>query len=197
MVDYKIILGIVASILSVVSYVPYIRDILKGKTKPHFFSWFIWSLLLAIGFSAQLVKGAGIGAWAVGFTAASCFTIAILAIFKGEKDIKNSDWLTFLGALGALILWQLTHNPLTAVILVIITDALAFSITFRKAYYKPDQETISSYFLSAIGLAISLFALQSYNLTTWLYPVALVTMDGSFSIMTYTRRRTLNKRRKI
>lgn len=191
MADCKIILGIVSSVISIGCYLPYIYNIFKGQTKPHFFSWFIWSLIMGIAFFAQTAEGAGTGAWATGLTGVSCLTIAVLAVFYGEKKILFSDVFIFIGALSGLVLWVVTKQPLLAIVLVTLTDALAFSITFKKAYYKPYEETISSFILAVVGFAISLFALENVNLTTWLYPAAVAIMDGSFAFMVWRRRETL------
>ena len=33
----------IAMVLTFVAFYPFIRAILKGKTRPHVFSWFIWA----------------------------------------------------------------------------------------------------------------------------------------------------------
>lgn len=43
MADYKIILGLVAVVVGFVGYIPYLRDLFKGTTKPHVFSWGVWA----------------------------------------------------------------------------------------------------------------------------------------------------------
>jgi hypothetical protein len=68
--DYKTILGLVATGIAFVSYLPYFRDILANRTKPHAFSWLVWASLTGISFFGQLAVGAGPGAWVMGFTAA-------------------------------------------------------------------------------------------------------------------------------
>lgn len=97
--EYKTLLGLIATIIGLIGYVPYFRDIFKNKTKPHLFSWLILGLLTVIAFVAQVVEGGGAGAWVTGFTAAICFIVAALALFKGEKNITKSDWFCFVGAL--------------------------------------------------------------------------------------------------
>jgi uncharacterized protein with PQ loop repeat len=37
----KEVIGIIAVIFTFVGYIPYIMDTIKGKTKPHIYSWFI------------------------------------------------------------------------------------------------------------------------------------------------------------
>lgn len=189
--DLKLIIGSAAAVLGILSYYPYYRDIFRGTTKPHVFSWLVWGLLTGIAFFAQLTSGAGSGAWVTGSTAFLCLTIAALALVRGERHITKTDWLCFGGALLGLLLWQLTDNPLLAVLLVTATDALAYIPTFRKSYLRPFEETLSTYIVSTIKFILGLIALNAYTPTTWLYPAALVLMNGAFVLMVIIRRQTL------
>jgi hypothetical protein len=193
MLDLKTSLGVLATIIGLVGYAPYFRDIFRGKTKPHVFSWFIWALLTGIAFFAQVVGNAGPGAWVTGITAFICLLISILALKWGEKEITKSDWLCFVGALVGTVLWIKTDNPLSAVVLITIIDAIACIPTFRKSYHKPYEETLIEYFLASLKFVIALFALQSFTLVTWLYPASLVVTNGLFTIMTVMRRKQLKQ----
>jgi hypothetical protein len=194
MIDYKIVLGIAATIIGFIGYIPYFRGIFKGQTKPHIFSWLGWGLMEAAAFFAQISAGAGFGAWVVGFSSLTCFIVVILAFFKGEKSITLFDWLAFGGVIIGLVLWKLTNNPLAAIILICITDALAFAPTFRKAYYKPGEEKMISFFLASVRSAISLAAMGSLNLTTALYPLSLIITNSTFVSMLYVRRNKIHKK---
>lgn len=190
--DYKILLGVAAIAIGFIGYVPYIRDTLKGTTKPHVFSWFLWSLMEAIVFFAQISKGGGVGAIVTGTGAVVTMFIAILAWKTPDKQITRWDWAAFAGAVSGIILWRVTRDPLLAVIFVSCADALAYAPTYRKAWTKPHEETLIEYFLAAIKWLISIFALQSLNLTTWLYPATLVFTNGLFVIISLVRRKQLN-----
>lgn len=185
----KTALGIIATVIAFYSYIPYFRDIFRGKTKPHAFSWFIWLLLTAIGFLAQISDGGGAGAWATGFTALVAFFIFLTALRHGEKEITKSDWVCLTGALLAIGVWPFTDTPLLSVILITLIDALGFIPTFRKAYKKPHEETLQTYALSAIKFAIAIVALSNYSIVTILYPASLVVMNSLFVCMLLTRRR--------
>lgn len=193
--NYKIIVGIVAVVISFIGYLPYFRDILNKKTKPHVFSWFVWSLSGGIGFFAQIISGAGSGAWILGLGFTVSVAITILAFRQGEKTITLSDWLAFSGALIGLVLWQLTDNPLLAIIFVILSDILAFTPTFRKSYHKPYEETFISWVFSSLKFLLALVATQSYSLTTVLYPLYLFLSNGSFAVMLVVRRRILDRKK--
>lgn len=187
----KPFLGIAATLLAFYSYIPYFRDIFAGKTKPHAFSWLVWFLLTAIGFVAQVKDNGGAGAWVTGFTAFVALFIFILAIQRGEKNITRADWACLFGAVLAMGLWALTKDPLLAVILITVIDALGFLPTFRKAYSKPQEETMITFLLSSIKFIIAIAALSNYSAITVLYPASLVFMNGVFVVMLVIRRKQL------
>ncbi|MDP3741171.1 MAG: hypothetical protein Q8R08_02470 [bacterium] len=188
MVDLKTALGYLATIISFGSYIPYFRSIFAGKTKPHAFSWFVWGLLTAIAFAAQVSEKAGAGSWVTASTAVACFAVFFVALWKGYRDFVKLDWFALFSALVAIILWALTKNPLLSIILVTVADALGFLPTFRKGYYHPHEETMTLYSFSTLKYAIGIFALESLIFTTWLFPASLVLTNGLFVLMILHRR---------
>ncbi len=188
MIDYKTILGSVAVIVGMVGYFPYIRNVIKGTTKPHAFSWLIWGVLETVAFFAQIAKGADAGAWTTGFSAVIALGIAAAAFSKRENKITILDWVVLCGAILGITLWRVTSNPLLAVVCVTVADALGFVPTFRKAYNKPEEETLVEYVCSVLKWIIAVPALGALNLTTWLYPVSLIVSNGSFVIFSLIRR---------
>jgi hypothetical protein len=189
--DYKPLLGGAATAIALIGYAPYIYNTLKGKTKPHAFSWFVWGVLEAIGFTAQVVGHAGPGAWVTGFSSAVTFFIFFLALKNGNRKFLLFDWISLGGALIAIILWRLTNDPTLAVIFVVTADATAFFPTYRKAFSRPFEETLTEFALSFVKHSIAIFALSTYSLTTWLYPASLMATNGAFVIMTLIRRRAM------
>ncbi|HAU98632.1 MAG: hypothetical protein UX04_C0002G0222 [Microgenomates group bacterium GW2011_GWF2_45_18] len=189
--NLKEILGAIATVIALISYIPYIRDILSDKTKPHVFTWLIWGTLTLIGFLGQLSGNAGPGAWPSGLTTILCFLIFVLALKKGSKNIVALDVLMLLGAIASLFLWFFVKQPTLAIILVVMTDAMGFVPTVRKSWHKPQEETLSAFVLSAIKHFISLFAIRSYSLITTLYPAYLVIANILFISLLVSRRKAL------
>jgi hypothetical protein len=190
--DFKAILGITAVVISIIGYIPYFRDILSGKTKPHAFSWLVWGVLNGIAFAGQIHDDAGPGAWAVGLTAVALCAIFALALFKGERDIKLFDWLCLASAAVALMLWFVTNGPLLSIILITIVDLLGFLPTVRKAYTKPHQETLVTYEINTIKYLLIVLALAQYTLVTTLFPLAVALMNAAFVAMLVMRRKQLS-----
>ncbi len=187
-----ILLGLLATVVGGIGYFRYLRDIFRGKTKPHAFSWFVWGLLTSIAFAAQIVSHAGPGAWVTGLTAIVCLGISVLGLLKGNYQFDALDWWSLSGALLGIAVWKLTNEPLLAVIFVTITDTIGFVPTFRKGYRLPYEETLSHYILASLKFLISLPALSALTLVNWLYPVSLILGNGVFAIMLIVRRKQLS-----
>jgi len=193
MIEYKIILVIIAVLINFIAYFYYIRNVLINNTKPHSFSWIIWSILVGIAFFAQLSDNAGIGMWVTGFDALLCFIVFVLSIKKGEKNITNSDKISLILAILAIVIWIFTSNPLLSVILISFIDGIGFFPTFRKSYNKPYEETVTLFFLSGLIFALALFALEHYTIITVLYISVVMSLDFLFTIMIIIRRRKFKK----
>ncbi|PIW36593.1 MAG: hypothetical protein COW24_04515 [Candidatus Kerfeldbacteria bacterium CG15_BIG_FIL_POST_REV_8_21_14_020_45_12] len=194
MQNYHEILGVIAVVIGVVSYVPYFRDIFLNKTKPHAFSWGMWGILTSIAFVAQVTEQAGPGAWVTGITAVACFLISVVSFVKGKRDFPKLDWMFLASAILALLLWWQTKDPLLSVILITVTDALSFCPTFRKGYRNPQEETVSTFMASATKFLIGIVALQSFAVVNWIYQASLVLMNGAFAVMLLVRRQQLRQR---
>ncbi len=169
----KEILSSVAIAITFIAFIPYIRSILQGKTKPHYFSWIIWASVTFIVFLAQLSDKGGAGAWPIGVSGIITLYVAILAYSKKSNIvITKKDWLFLIVALTSLPFWYFTSNPLWAVIILTTVDLIGFAPTFRKAYHYPYEEQLTFFILMAIRNLIAIIALEHYSLTTILFPAA-------------------------
>jgi hypothetical protein len=186
--QYQYFLGAIAAVIGIIGYVPYYRDIFRGTTKPHPFSWFVWALLAGIAFAAQVVKGAGPGAWASGLSTIANFGICVASLFKGERSISRGDWAYFIGALVGIVSWLVAGDPLAAVLIITLTNSLAFGPTFRKSYEKPQEETALSYLLSAVKWGLSCAALEAFSVNTWLFPLSSFLLNAALTILLLARR---------
>lgn len=175
-------LGFIAVGLTVIGHLPYIVDILKGKTKPHVFTWFVWAIITLLAFAGQWQKGGGPGAWTAGVTGLLTIVIAILSVRNGSKDITKTDKLFFAGALVSIVPWYVTNDPTLSIILLTVIDVLAFLPTIRKTIKNPATETLFTYALNVPRHGLAILAIANYNLATYLYPAALVVMNAIVTI---------------
>jgi hypothetical protein len=186
--NIKHIIGIVAIVIALVGYIPYIRDMIAGKTKPHIFSWLVWGIQTLIGFMAQISDNAGPGAWPTGLTVFICFFIVIYGARRGIKNATPLDWFAFSMGIGATLVWAVTQTPLYSVLLITVADIFGWIPTIRKTYAHPYSETLGSYMLIGTKHVLSLFALQHFSVITALYPLYLVIMNIFFILLVISRR---------
>jgi len=192
--DYRIMLGVIATLIGFFSYVPYVRDVLRGKTKPHIYSWLIWAIVTGVAFFAQIAQGAFASSWVNGIAALTCTFVVILSIKRGEKNIVLLDVICLVLGLITIILWILTKNPFIALLLISLIDILAFIPTFRKVYHKPYEETLSTYVFSFFKYTLSTFALSQITLATSFFPIFAASLNGLFAAYTFTLRKIKIKR---
>jgi hypothetical protein len=190
----KELLSAAAIVLTFAIFVPYIRSIRSGRTKPHVFSWVIWALSTLVVCLAQLAGAGGAGAWPIGVSGLITTYIAILAYRKtGDTSITRTDWAFFIVALAALPGWLLTSDPLAAVVILTGLDLAGFGPTFRSAYARPYDERIGFYGLGAVRNLLAILALERYSLTTVLFPAAVGIACLAFVAMVAYRRKLLGK----
>jgi hypothetical protein len=169
--DIKVLFGVASVVPAAVGYVPYVVNIFRGKTKPHAYSWLVWSAIALVGFIIQFEGHGGPGAWLLGLATMSTFSVFLLSLFYGHKDIQLSDKVSLALATVAFVFLIVTDRPLISAILITIVEAVgAFFPTFRKSYDDPYEETALNYFTYAVSIGLSLLALEHYSLANVLYP---------------------------
>ncbi len=189
--DSKSLISIVAIVLIFIGYIPYVRDIFLRKTKPHIFSWFLWTLVTFVIYALQRDAGAGAGAWVTLTLALLLGAICMLALKYGTRDIHPSDVALLICALLALPLWIIVHQPVLSIILLCCIDMCAFIPTVRKSWHDPYSETLSLYVITTARHALSIFALAEYNIITMLFPLTWICANGLFAALLYIRRKSL------
>ncbi len=170
----KIFFSNLAIVITLLAFVPYILQIFKGKVRPHIISWLIWGTSTMVIFIAQLLDGAGVGAWPIGVSAALTLCVALLAfLHRADTRIDRQDQLTFTVTLLALPVWMLTSEPLYAVIMLTLVDLSGFLPTLRKIHRDPHSESVIFFALFAVRNLLVLLALEYYSAVTILFPAVI------------------------
>jgi hypothetical protein len=189
----KAIFGLATVVLTYVAYFPYVRDSIKGKTKPHIFSWFLWSFISAGTFALQISHNAGFGALGSLSAAIACVTIFYLGLKKnGIKRIKRIDVITFILGLLAIFLWLQVDQPTVSVILLTVAYLLAYPATVRKSWRLPYSETLFTYKVNTLRFILSFLALKQHNFIATLPIVTWGIANGLFALYLASRRRALS-----
>ena len=189
----KEIIGTIAVILTFIAYIPYYRDILKGKTHPHIYSWSLWSLLTILLVALQIKGGAGPATWVTAAAGLLCLGVVGFGLKDGNKDITTSDKIVALLSLAAIGFWLVANQPTISLLLVICADMLAFIPTVRKSWHHPFTETLSLYITNAFRFFLALLAVENYTILSTAWIVAWAVGNALFAIMLVYRRKQVKE----
>ena len=192
MLPYLVFVGAVVGFFF--GILPYIKDTLKGKTKPNRVSWLMWSMAPIIGAAAAVADGVGWAALPV-FTNGFYPLLVFIASFKN----KNSYWKLekfdyFCGFLSAmaLIFWGITKEPLIAIVFAIISDGFAAIPTLTKSWKYPETENASPYAVGVFTTLTSFAAVKTWNFSALAFPIYLI-ITNAFIAFAILRGRFIKK----
>ncbi len=192
--DIKFWLAITASVLDVIAFFPYIRDIFLRKTKPHAYTWLIWSITQSTAVVALWYGGGGFGAISLSIGVLVSVFVFILSLKYGTTNIKTSDTVVLIFALAAILVWWQLSSLLLAVLMVSAIDGIGYVPTYRKSFANPWTESLAFWFIMIGAGAMTIMASKEYNLLTMTYLVTLVTSDIILLSLLLIRRRQLGKK---
>jgi hypothetical protein len=167
------ILSLAAGLLVFWAFIPYGRDILRGKVSPARSARLMFAVLMIVAILQQHSLGAGLTLAVSLGEAAGSLAILFLSIKYGMGGLRRLDTLCY-GLLALdIVVWVTTGNALLALYLSIIADVIAFFPTLHKTWVNPASETA---FFFATGIAAPLLNLAAVGHFTYkvaLYPIAL------------------------
>ena len=164
---------ILAAALNLIGSLGYVRDTLRGKTKPNRVTWSLWALAPLIAFAAMIDEGVGLQSlmtFMVGFGPLLVF----LASFVSRKSVWQLGKFDYtcggLSLLG-LSLWLITGDGVIAIGFAITADGLAALPTVVKSYKAPETESSLVFLLSAISAGITMLTISDWNFATYGFPL--------------------------
>jgi hypothetical protein len=176
--------------IQIVGIWAYIRDMLRGRTKPNRITWLGWATSPLIAAAAALSSGAG---WSVlptfmtGLLPLIVFTLSFF-VKKAYWKLGHFDYFCGIFSVLALVSWYLTSNPAIAVVFAILADGSAALPTIVKAWKHPETETPLAYFLGVVAVLTTFAAVSTVNFASLGFPVYLVIINSFLTFETVRRR---------
>ena len=151
------ILSVVAGILFIAGFFPYVRAVLVGTTKPAKASWIIWASLDSITLVGMFVQhsvngqivGAVLGAWIV----------VALALKYGIKGWTWLDKFCLTGAVLGIVLWQAFSSPTLGIIIsnsVVFLGSIPTFVSAFKDHKNEDKLGWTIFWLSCICAVVAI-----------------------------------------
>lgn len=157
--DFTHLLVLLSAAISILGSYAYIKDTVRGKTKPNRVSWCMWALAPLVGTGAAISAGAEpwtvVRVFLAGFLPLLVF---ISSFFNRQSYWKITTFDFFCGCMSfaAFVVWLLMSNPVIAILLAAIADGFASMPTLIKAWRFPETETGSAYIASFVSVVLVL-----------------------------------------
>jgi len=166
--------GIAAGILSLTAYPIYVRDILRGNTKPSRVTWWILTLSNLLLTASYYVSGARDTIWIPISYSIGFLLIAILSIKYGEGGWTILDYACLAGALASALAWVFFNSAEIALYMIIIVDFFGLMPTIYKSYLRPLTENKTAWVLATAASLLNIFAIESWTLAISTYPIYIL-----------------------
>ena len=98
---------LVSSVVTIGAVVPYVRDILLGRTKPNIASWTTWTLLFVVATFAEVGAGEYRTAFFTGSISVETALVSVLGGRFGYAKYTPFDASCQVGALSGFLVWWL------------------------------------------------------------------------------------------
>lgn len=184
---------ILGSLLTVLSVLPYMIEIIQGKTKPRIVSWFIWTVLTSIAATAALVEHQYATAVLLSSAAIETTLIVVIGWKNGNKKIEKLDVYCLLGAIVGIMFWIIFNSPAIAVVATILIDLIGGIPTLVHSWKRPAEETWFTFMLASLGAVCTLLVINDWRISSFAYPLYLVVVNAEFMSVIIIRRHVLSK----
>jgi exosortase/archaeosortase len=184
------LLALVAALLNGLSGVSYIQATLRGEATPNRVTWLLWSLIPLLAGVAQIAGGVGWSTLVVFSGGLVPFAVFVASFFGPGAYWRLAKFDYLCGALSvlAVVLWQLSGEPLVAIVLGVVADALAALPTMRKAYLQPETEDGRTYVVSFAAMIVGLFSVTECTVVGYAFNLYLMSATGTLVWLVYRRR---------
>ena len=188
MIELVAVLGVSAGAIGIADTIPYVRDTLRGVTRPHRGTWLIWGVLAVVVCLSQYADGASWSLIMAAVQAVLTSLIFVLSIRRGEGGLSPTELVMIAIAAGGVVGWIVADEPLVATVCVVAADLIGAAMMVPKTYRDPESETLVTFAFASVGGALAAGAVGAVDLSLLLYPVYYCLVNGAIALLIYHRR---------
>jgi hypothetical protein len=190
------IAAFLSTALAIYCTFPYVLAILKGKTKPHQFSWLIFSIMNGIVLFSQYFAGGRESVLISLIFFLGSIVVFLLSLKYGLHDSSRWDRVLFVFALCTIVIWLITKSNDVAIWLTLIIDLAATSMTILKIKNQPDSEDPIPWIIASVAYVFTILTLVGKPLSI-LYVRPLYGLLGDVALIAFIYVCRSKKRTKI
>lgn len=182
----SIIAGSVAPIIGVTS-------VLKGSFRPQRMTRFLIFLVSLLFVGTLYAQGDRNSIYMASAQLLGSTALFFLSLKRGMGGNTKFDWVVFTMAIGSLIVWQTTKNPLLGLLMSLVTDFIGFVPTLIKTWKYPETEEWKFYMSDVVASFFSILSIGVFSLSNLAFPVYIFLINTVSVVMILGRKRYLDK----
>lgn len=172
-------MGVLAGVISLLAYIPYIASIIRRETIPSRTTWWILFFVGIVTLITYRESGASNTIFFLVGDVFGAFLTAVLSILYGKDGVKLFDKMCFLGAILSLGLWVIfQENPAIAFSSSLTVEIVAMIPTIRKVHLNPFEEDTAAWVLTFFAAAANLYAIETWSFIVAFYPFYEFSVNG-------------------
>jgi hypothetical protein len=161
----------------------YLRKALRNEVQPNLVTFVFWALAPMLAFAAQFSKGVGLVSLptlVVGVNPAIILLVSLRSP-TAHWSIRRFDVTCGLISLVGLLAWWHFRDATYAIVLAIMSDALASVPTFRKSLSNPESESPVLYLCTGVSAGIALLTIQMWEFDHYIFAAYLLCLSLSLA----------------
>ena len=184
------ILVIFGSLINFSGSLVYLRDTIRGRSKPNRVTFLMWTVSPMITTAAALSDGVRWPVLPVFMTGFVTLLIFLASFLNPNAYWKLTRFDYFCGVLSilALVLWATTKEPSVAVLFAVASDLFATTPTLIKSWRHPETETGIAYAASFFSAITALLVIETWTFTAYAFPIDMLLVNSLIFVSIYRKR---------
>lgn len=183
----QVYIGYAAGLLQLIVFALLIRSMMRGVTKPNLAGWVLYTVAMGMIVASSIALHAWQALWLAISYLFGQVVVILFSLRSGYFGFTKFDYtciaLSFLG----LLLWLNTSNPLYALVLNVVVDALGTLTIARKLYLHRETEDRLAWSFGAAVALLNVFAIASFDLANALYPIYVLLATTLIAVLCFRR----------
>ena len=182
-------LAIIGAVIAALGTVPYLVDIVRGKTKPNIVTWLTWTMLTAISGAAALVAGEPKTAAFLFGNSLCTGLVVVLGLKYGTAKFSRFDVACQVSAVLGLVFWLVFNSPTIGIVVPLVVDFIGALPTVRHSWLKPAEETWQAFMVGVIAPMFTIASLTRFNIASLAFPLYLFIANTALVVIIVIRRK--------
>jgi hypothetical protein len=187
MPDVRAVIGIVAGVVTLVGFVPYIVAVRRGQAKPNRATWWIWTVACGALFASYYATGERSSVWVPLSYVLGPLIIGALSLKHGEGGWTRFDQACIGASALGLLAWWLSGSPLVALVANMGVDFAGALPTIRKTYRDPRSESSIAWSFFLGGAALNLLAVETWTSAASVLPIYFFAVNLTIMVLAHRR----------